>query len=175
MNTGQQTWQVWIGTFALALMSAVPAAAQRPAAPGPAPVISDTRLALTSCTIDLRQDWVAAFTKLQFDVWNEDEVKFTGAFECSDGWHETQLAGDLDAGAGTFSLESLGTPAARFRVQGVTSSQCPDARATGTLAVQSYRMLGGTVSAGTTLAGAGKSVGSIRWDPAGVVPEGGVR
>jgi hypothetical protein len=162
-----------VGACVVALgVAVVPAAAQRPPV---GPGAAGTRLALTSCTLDLRQDWTPAFTKLQFDVWNEDEVKFTGAFECADSWHETRLSGDLDAGAGTFSLESLGTPAARYRVQGVTSTQCPDARATGVLTVQSYRPVGGTDSVGTTLAGAGKFPGAIRWDPAGAVPEGGIR
>jgi hypothetical protein len=57
----------------------------------------------------------------------------------------------------------------------VTSTQCPGARATAVLTVQSYRPVGGTVSVGMNLAGAGKFSGAIRWDPAGAVPEGGIR
>ena len=29
--------------------------------------------------------------KLVFDVWNENEIKLTGAHECADGWHESMV------------------------------------------------------------------------------------
>ncbi|MGE3843953.1 MAG: ExeM/NucH family extracellular endonuclease, partial [Vicinamibacterales bacterium] len=88
---------------------------------GAAPGVSSTRLTLASCSLDLKQDWQPIYTKLKFDVWNEDEVKFTGAFECADSWHETDFGTNFDAGAQDFSLAALGTYAARYRAQAIAS------------------------------------------------------
>jgi hypothetical protein len=148
-------------------------------------VIAINRLVVTGCSLNLNQDWVPVFTKLQFDVWNEEEVKFTGAFECADSWHET-FFDDVDSAPQNFLRDNLGTDAARYRIQGVKSTQCEDARATpprvtqavGVLAIQASLLVidGLKVSKiGTNLAGAGKFTGKIVWDPAGVVPEGGIR
>jgi hypothetical protein len=162
------------------------------------------RLALTGCNINLNQDWVPVWTKLQFDVWNEDEVRFTGAFECADTWHETVFAdpflfpttaantaslghGWIDSGAQNFQASTLQTFNARYRVQGVKSTQCEDAsakppritQAVGVIAVQSSSVSVNNARpsdmVGTTLAAAGKFTGRIVWDPEGPVPEGGIR
>ena len=121
-----------------------------------------------------------AWTKWQFDVWNADEVKFTGAFECADSWHETIFGADLDAAPQNFAVETIGTGGGRFRAQGVKSSQCETVlpgsqttQAVGVLAVESH--LWSTGMAGTTLTGAGKATGRITWDPEGAVPEGRIR
>ncbi len=142
-------------------------------------------------------------------MWNEDEVKFTGAHECADSWHEIlpfegtlqrtdtgeANPGDvayaytdgLDAAAQNFVLDTLGTAAARYRVQGVKSSQCDRTKpASGpgssiaAVTTQGVGVLGVALSrvspiefVGTTLAGAGKFPGAIEWDPVGAVPEGG--
>jgi hypothetical protein len=139
--------------------------------------VSGTRLTLSACTVDLRQDWQPAYTKLQFDVWNADEVKFTGAFECGDSWHETDFTTKFDAGLQNFAPEVLGTRSARHRVQAVKSQQCADSRAAGLLGVQSTTLIPGvqTFTVGTTLSGAGKFAGEIFWDPGYSVPEGGIR
>jgi hypothetical protein len=153
--------------------------------------VEDNRLAIVACTLQLQQDWIPVFTKLAFDVWNNDEVKFTGAFECADSWHETFFEEDLDAAIQNFDAETLGTPSARYRVQGTKSTQCPDSQSVGVLAVQSselrisdaqnsnndrvYTLLK-EAHVGTTLASAGKTNGVITWDPQiDVTPEGGVR
>lgn len=115
------------------------------ATPQGALAIWSNRLAIVSCTQHLNQDWTPVWTKLQFEVWNEEEVKFTGAYECADSWHETALLpgtvgqqtatgapailglafiDGLDAAAQNFSPAALGTYAARYRVQGVQSAQC---------------------------------------------------
>jgi hypothetical protein len=81
------------------------------------------RLAVTGCTLNLLQDYVPVFTKYEFDVWNEDEVKFTGAFECADSWHETEFTttfsptagGAIDSGGDNFSFPILQTYTARQR------------------------------------------------------------
>jgi hypothetical protein len=162
--------------------------------------IMANRLAIAGCSLNLNQDFVPVRTKLQFDVWNSDEVKFTGAFECADSWHETVFAdaasfpttaaityalagGPIDSAAANFTFTTLGTDAARYRVQGVKSTQCPNSIAVGLIAVQSsnvnllngIQQVVGSDWSGTTLAAAGKFTGKIVWDPAGVVPEGGIR
>jgi hypothetical protein len=183
-----------IGQFSPVLTT--PPGAYPPPANTSAPIILKNRLAIVGCSINLNQDWVPVFTKLVFDVWNEDEVKFTGAFECADTWHETEFnvappaswaatsGGAFDSGGQAFALTSLGTYSARYRVQGIKSTQCEDptaknpgprvTQAVGVLAVQSSDVAGpGYI--GTTLAAAGKFTGKIVWDPEGLVPEGGIR
>lgn len=140
-----------------------------------APTVVLNRLALVTCVSST--DAALQWTKLQFDVWNEDEVKFTGAFDCAGTWHETSFGADIDAAAQNF--QNLGTYAARYRVQGVKSTQCeaPDrfTSAVGILAVQSTLLqpVGGVARyAGTSLTAAGKIAGRLSWSPPGPVPEG---
>jgi hypothetical protein len=149
--------------------------------------IEENSLAVAGCDLDLTQDWEAQWTKLAFDVWNHQEVKFTGAFECADSWHEVEFE-DIDSGSQNFNADNVGSTALRYRVQGVKSSQCDEildpvegtAEQRGILAVQSTLMEieeegeeDATLSlVGTTLASAGKFNGTIKYDPAGVVPEG---
>ena len=124
----------------------------------------------------LNQDWLSVYTKLQFDAWNADEVKFTGAFECGDTWHET-LFTDMDAGAPSFTRYNLGTDVARYRVQGVKSTACPSSQAVGLLAIQSTLLTinGRAAKTAVNLTAAGKFLGKVAWDPEAAVPEGTVR
>jgi hypothetical protein len=160
------------------------------------------RLAIAGCNLNLQQDWTPVRTKLQFDIWNSEEVKFTGAFECADSWHETVFAdpssfaptspnapnladqtyalagGAIDSAAANFTFATLQSDVARYRVQGVKSTQCPNSIAVGVVGVQSTDLLTPPQPGswtGTTLAAAGKFSGKIVWDPEGVVPEGGIR
>jgi len=50
-----------------------------------------TLLTVASCTLDLQQDAKFIATKLEFDVFGDNEYKLTNAWECSDSWHETYL------------------------------------------------------------------------------------
>jgi hypothetical protein len=141
-------------------------------------VVLKNRLAIAGCTLQLNQDWVPVYTKLHFDVWNAHEVKFSGAFDCASTWHETSLA-ELDAGDGMFLWASLGSRAARYRVQAISSAQCPGSQAMGLVAIQSTNLMvipsGERATVGTHLTAAGKSPGRFVWDPDDVVPEGGRR
>jgi hypothetical protein len=171
----------------------------------PAPIVDFIHFVVAGCTLDLRQDWTPVFTKLQFDLWNEDEVKFTGAYECADSWHRTTFSdkgittvlvggaltaspNGIDAAVQNFQGAILGTYGVRYRVQAVKSTQCEKPVTTGTgdtyrpaittqavgvLAVQGLQQ--GLQAFGTTLASAGKFTGKISWDPAGALPEGGIR
>ena len=88
--------------------------------------------------------------------------------------HRKQIVGGFDFDSGQFfDAQNLGTRAARYRVQGVRSTQCKDSQAVGVIAVQSSVF--NNVEVGTTLTNAGKFSGRIVWDPAGAVPEGGIR
>jgi hypothetical protein len=96
-------------------------------------------------------------------------VKLTGAFRCADSWHESP--------SGTDPIQNT---AIRVRLQGVPSDRCEvdgevvPTQAVGVIAVQSAR-LGPQKYGGTTLTGAGKTAGSIMWDPATPAEEGGIR
>jgi len=98
------------------------------------PFFSDTRLALSPCYQDMRQDRVPTCTKAKFDVWNENERKLTGAYRCLKCWFEWELDSINDRGypypsikaAGfgqeNFTYASLHTQSARFRVTGVSGA-----------------------------------------------------
>jgi len=106
----------------------------------PTPAINKPDLTLWPCKQDLRQDRIPTCTKAKFDIWNENEVKFTGAYQCFKCFFEGFLT-DIGYPAGTarqkfmynrgpgfggdkFSVGVLRTEVARFRVQGVYSSVC---------------------------------------------------
>jgi hypothetical protein len=48
-------------------------------------------LVTASCDLDLRQDANFLATKLDFSIYNAEEVLRSGTWECSDSWHETYL------------------------------------------------------------------------------------
>jgi hypothetical protein len=163
--------------------------------------LSTTDLTLVPCKQDLRQDRTPTFTKAQFDIWNEDEVKSTGAYICFKCWLETTLAPSpaYSAGAGTyrnfdkFGVNSLHTTYGFFRVTGVASTACKAADWSGKFpGLSSYATVaspligvisksvtmypvGGTPSnaeTGTTLNTAGfDNSGFVWWDPQDPHPE----
>jgi len=69
----------------------------------PPGLIPPTRTLLTvaSCTLDLRQDADFIATKLEFDVFGDNEYKLTNTWECSDSWHETYLGETNSPGTDT--------------------------------------------------------------------------
>jgi len=103
---------------------------------GSDPFLIDSALAdltLVPCKQDLRQDRTPTCTKAKFDIWNANEVKFTGAYQCFKCWFEGFLEkmGDpvydpkkTGYGGDKFIFDSLKTWVARFRVQGVASTVC---------------------------------------------------
>jgi hypothetical protein len=138
----------------------------------------DTELTVASCKQDLRQDFDWRATKLAFNVWNEDEVKFTGAHECADSWHETLLS-EVETAGQNFLLAFLNTDSAYYRVEGIKSTVCDNVVHPGTLAkntgltgvqvtlleLNSATGTRGFAKAGTTLQGVGTMPGFILWDP----------
>jgi hypothetical protein len=100
-----------------------------------APTASKTELTLVPLRQDLRQDRLPTCTKAKFDVWNENEVKLTGAYQCIKCWFEGSLERigiDKDPVSGrptgylgvNFSYRSLHTYMGRARVTSVASTQC---------------------------------------------------
>ena len=92
-------------------------------------------LTLWPCRQDLRQDRIPTCTKAKFDIWNEHEVKFTGAYQCFKCFFEGFLdqIGDKTGylysrgpgfGGEKFTGDTLRTATARLRVQGVRSTVC---------------------------------------------------
>jgi hypothetical protein len=160
--------------------------------------VDKNRIAVSSCALNLNQDWQPVYTKLQFDVWDSNETKLTGGYECADSWHESIFT-DIDAAAQVFTKSTVDTDALRYRVQGVKSTQCKptvaETKAVGILAIQSTKIdflavcsqpgaeecvngLGSYARTGTNLTAAGKATqpeNKIVWDPEGAVPEGRIR
>jgi hypothetical protein len=87
-----------------------------------------TNLTLVPCNQDLRQDRVPTCTKAKFDVWSENEVKFTGAYQCLKCYFEGYLS-ELSRPRGgfgglKFTWLGLRTTVGRLRVQGIASTVC---------------------------------------------------
>jgi len=127
-------------------------------------------LTVVSCNQDLRQDFVLNLTKLQFIVWNSNEISFTGAFICVDSVHTVALGDDNRhlVNGSHFEETTLRTENARFQVRGVASTQCPGSKNSALLGVVASETDRGEV--GTTTHTAGSAPGFVLWDPRGDVP-----
>jgi hypothetical protein len=140
----------------------------------------DNNLSVSSCQQDLRQDFDAHYTKLVFEVWNEQETKFTGSYKCADSVQELGLALDDQplppalplVAPENFSFAVLGSTNARFQVSGINSNQCPfKTEDTGLVGVLNTSLGIGvsdeSAEIGTTLHTAGKALGpcNLWWDP----------
>jgi hypothetical protein len=84
-----------------------------------------THFAVSTCTQDLRQDFNIHVTKVNLVVWNEQEVKFTGAHECIDSV-ERFRTDSLDVGDDNFEFFTLLTGAAHVKLRSLASTQCDD-------------------------------------------------
>lgn len=105
----------------------------------PGPAFGDSTLTLVPCVQDLRQDREPICTKAKFDVWNENENKLTGAYQCIKCWFEGVLTEigektwngcDLPScrytgvGGTKFTKGTLKTNLGRFRVSPDTFPAC---------------------------------------------------
>lgn len=150
--------------------------------------VHQNELTLASCNQDLTQDQQYHFSFLKFNVWNEQEAKYTGAYQCVDSWHAGLLDGIQNNG-GNFSAGSLKTDVARFKVKGMKGSVCErsdnhktfdvnesivteEAGLLGVLATTyGFGESQGVAEAGTTLHMLGEMSGFITYDPQDVVEE----
>jgi hypothetical protein len=62
-----------------------------------------TELTLVPCDQDVRQDRLPIYTKVNFTVWDEDEVAATGAYLCFKCWIETTLTDPPQPSKGAFA------------------------------------------------------------------------
>jgi hypothetical protein len=141
---------------------------------------AQTFLNVAGCNLDFKQDYIPHFTKLKLEVWNEQEVKFTGAYECADSTEQVDLL-TADVAPENFLASVVQSTAAQLKVKGVASTQCPPiaGRATensglvGTLFTIVFNLANGDPGfAGTSMNGAGTQSGFILWDAQdAVVPE----
>jgi hypothetical protein len=84
-------------------------------------------LTLVPCKQDLRQDRIPTCTKAKFDIWNENETKFTGAYQCLKCWYEgflDEISPPSGFGGEKFTWWALKTSVARFRVQSANNAAC---------------------------------------------------
>jgi hypothetical protein len=143
-------------------------------------LVFENALSVLSCNQDLRQDFIVHLTKLQLQVWNEQEVKLTGAHECADSTKWFELYEGTDVGRENFHYDVVQSAAAQVKVRGIASTQCVlpgrPSENSGLVGV----LLTGMVSritedfalVGTPLNGAGAQAGFILWDAQdAVVPE----
>jgi hypothetical protein len=90
-----------------------------------------TQIALSSCVQDLRQDHEIHVSKAKLSVWNEEEVKLTGAWECVDSteefstlYHDKYNKNHVDSKASVFDAHIVKTGAGVVKIQGVKSTVC---------------------------------------------------
>ncbi len=127
-------------------------------------------LALVPCKEDLTNDTVNLYTKVVYTIWSENEVKYSGLYQCANSAYESWL-GNLKSPRNQkfFQMKTLHTSSGRFRVQAFSSASCGGAaESTPLLGVLSGRMRTGTDMYGTAGTASGKETsdyGYIRWIP----------
>ena len=110
-------------------------------------------------------------TKDRFDIWNSNEVRFSGTERCIVSWDETPLSLYTAGGIANHFLRSvLHTTRGRARINGVASpTTCGGGSIAAPLPGVAVRMLhfgpGGIDLAGPTLVGQGTERGSIQYEP----------
>jgi hypothetical protein len=136
--------------------------------PGSKIGVTNNFLSVSSCTQDLSPvGWgTPIWQDIVFDVWNEDEVKFTGAREEVDSWWRMVLGGTvpdystIDVADENFTFDTLQTVSAYFRAESY------DGYGLLGVLVSDYDNGGGTTSvdnAAVTVNHAGYRNGKIMW------------
>ncbi|MBX3374150.1 MAG: hypothetical protein KF817_09960 [Phycisphaeraceae bacterium] len=142
-------------------------------------VTAVTELTLHPVDLDLRLNHAEAApvaTTARFDVWNENEVKFSGAHRCVTCWDSAFL--DAYAIPNHFRLSTLQSDAGKARIAGRSGPPCPDlpwpTRDTALLGVSMRRLEFSAVErdlAGGNLHGMGVRAAVIRFDAEAPPPE----
>lgn len=109
-------------------------------------------------------------TKAKFDIWNENEVRFSGTERCIVSWDERYLSNYTEIGhANHFLRTALQTNKGKARVDGIRSpvvcgNESIPAPLLG-ISARRHMFTGGEIEvAATNLTGAGVEVGRIRYD-----------
>jgi hypothetical protein len=110
-------------------------------------------------------------TKASFEIWNENEVRFTGTERCVYSWDEQPLSVYTQDGVPNYFLRSaLQTPRGRARIDGIADPKsCGSASIPAPLIGVAAKFLtygeGGLAASGITLVGDGAEAGSIVHPP----------
>lgn len=137
-------------------------------APG---TLVDGELSLMPASVDFRQDTSGpVVTNAVFDVFNENEVRFSGARRCVSCWDQALMS--LQPPPNYFLRSLLGTDRGWSRIDGRASVQCPPGEGTSApaalLGTQETRIAfqnGDRESSGSAMAGAGSEPSVIQFDP----------
>ncbi len=133
------------------------------------PSLLDTDLKLMVTDLDLRQDNDGpGNTKARFDIWNSNEVRFSGTERCIICWDET-LISDYGPIANHLILENLQTDKGKARIQNEASTVCPESTDAALLGVAIQEMqFAGSLSvemrSAVTLVGMGEQTARIQYD-----------
>ncbi|MEK6674200.1 MAG: hypothetical protein AABZ47_00930 [Planctomycetota bacterium] len=133
---------------------------------GPVAVLVDTDITLHSVTADLRQDTTGPVTtKAKYDIWNQNENRFSGTEKCITCWDQTLAS--LYPAPNHLLRANLQTDKGKARVDGLGSTQCPLSRDAALLGVQIKQMFfanGGFATSAITMVGQGEQDAAILYD-----------
>lgn len=133
---------------------------------GSQPVQSSTDLTIHPVSADFSDGGAPVTTKLQIDVWNESEIKLSGAYRCISCWDERLLHNF--GNPNHFSVNTLGSNQGKARIDGIASPLCTgsvDAALLG-VSTRSLEFEGGSNGASATnLIGMGTEAASIVHTP----------
>lgn len=137
----------------------------------------DSDLTLLQMQLDLRQDSTGPVrTKANFDIWNSNEVRFSGTHKCVNCWDQTlfSLYGVV-GGPGApenpnhLLMNALQTDKGKARIDGVGSTECPGSIAVPLLglSIKELKLNGSptaTMRTASPLPGSGTQAGGIQYD-----------
>jgi hypothetical protein len=141
-----------------------------PTEPGKANGWVFNNLALAPCKEDLTDTAANLNTKISYTIWNENEIKYIGLYQCANCAYESYLGKlTMPRNLHYFQMKTLHTPTGRFRVQGLASSKCgQSAVSTPLLGVLSAKFRVQPDTYGTTGTASGSETsdyGYISWVP----------
>jgi hypothetical protein len=92
------------------------------------PGFVDSELTLMSPDLNFAPGGAPITTKAKFDIWNQNEIRFSGTQRCVTCWDSTLLS--LYPMPNHFLASNIQTDIGRARIDGVAEPQCPGAVAT---------------------------------------------
>ncbi len=140
------------------------------------PGFVDTELTLMSTDLNFTPAGGPVRTKAKFDIWNQNEIRFSGTQRCVTCWDSTLLS--LYPLPNHFLVSNIQTDIGRARVDGVAEPQCPEAVETALVGVISREVtfagcpLPGLRSA-RPLTGRGVQDSTIQYSPVDLRGSGG--
>jgi len=137
-------------------------------------VSTPTDLTLHPVSVNFTDEGGPVITKAHFDVWNENEVKFSGAYRCVTCWDQT-LLGDYGV-PNHFLVYNLQSNMGKARIDGIASPLCEDSVDAALLGVQvrwveALNGVSHASSTGADLIGLGLESASLSYAPVSEPPE----